>query len=396
MKIGYFDCIGGASGDMLLGTLIDAGASQDAVLEAISSLKLKNWKVDFRRTQRGGISAIKATVTVEKRETVRPANEMLEFIENAALDHSLKKQVTAMLGRLIEVEAQIHGVSTNEVHLHELGGDDTLIDLVGVAAGVEDLGLEIIRVSPLPMARGWIKSAHGPLPLPAPATLALLKGVPIQAMDTDAELVTPTGAVLLTSLASGYGPYPKMTLSQIGYGAGERKLPFPNVVRLLIGETTSERDGLLTEWITVLETNIDDMNPQVYDHLIKQLFVLNALDVTITPLSMKKNRPGAELSVLCKSSQSDVLIECIFTETTTLGIRRHEVERVSLPRHMATVNTRFGQVQVKMSRWKGKNRASPEYEDCRRIASENNVPLIDVMHAAREAALKEIENHPPQ
>ncbi|MCH7587068.1 MAG: nickel pincer cofactor biosynthesis protein LarC [Chloroflexi bacterium] len=394
MKIGYFDCIGGASGDMLLGALIDAGASQDAVLKAISSLNLKNWKVDFKRTQRGGISAIKATVTAEKRQTARPANEMLKLIENASLNRSLKKQVSTILGRLIEVEAQIHGVSAKDVHLHELGGDDTLIDIVGVIAGVENLGLDTIRVSPLPMARGWIKSAHGPLPLPAPATLALLKGVPIQAMELEAELVTPTGAVLLTSLASEYGSYPKMTLSQIGYGAGQRQFPFPNVVRLLIGETTAETDGLLTEWITILETNIDDLNPQVYDHLIKQLFELNALDVTITPLSMKKNRPGIALSVLCKSSQSDVLIDCIFTETTTLGIRRHEIERVSLPRHVVSVNTPFGQVHVKMTHWKGKNRASPEYEDCRRIAAENNVPLIDVMHAARESALIEIEEHP--
>lgn len=396
MKIGYFDCIGGASGDMLLGTVIDAGAPQDAVLEAISSLKLKDWKVDFKRTQRGGISAIKATITAEKRETARPAVELLEILANATLDRSLKKQVTAMLGRLIAVEAQIHGVSTDEVHLHELGGDDTLIDLVGVVAGVEDLELEIIRVSPLPLARGWIKSAHGPLPLPAPATLALLKDVPVQAMEGDVELVTPTGAVLLTSLASGYGPYPKMTLSQVGYGAGQRQLPFPNVVRLLIGETAAVSDGLQTEWITMLETNVDDMNPQVYDHLIQQLFALKALDVTITSLAMKKNRPGVGLSVLCHPDQSDGLIDCIFTETTTLGIRRYEIERVSLPRRVASVNTPFGQVQVKMARWKGQNRASPEYEDCRKIASEKNVPLIDVMHAAREAALKEIEDHPPQ
>ncbi len=386
MKIGYFDSIGGASGDMVLGALVDAGASAAAIQSAVAALQLPDCAVTFEKVTRNALSATLATVRVPKQEAHRHVPDLLEIITRADLPETIKAQAVKIVGRVAEVEAGIHNEPLEQVHLHELGGDDTLADIVGALAGVADLGLEAIYVSPLPMARGFTQAAHGQLPLPAPATLKLLEGVPVYWVETPAELVTPTGAALLTSLAAGFGAFPPMTLGRVGSGAGRKTFPFPNLLRLWLGEAQAPSAGLLLEHLTVLETNIDDLNPQVYDFVSSRLFAAGALDVTLTPIQMKKNRPAVTLSVLCHPDLAEPLLAVLLAETTTLGVRRHTVERLSLPRQIETVSTTYGPIRVKVTWWQGRRRAVPEYADCRQAAETQGVPLQAVLAAARAAA----------
>ncbi len=384
MRIAYFDCVGGASGDMLLGALIEAGASLDVVRSAIARLRLPDCELHTERVMKGALSALQATVKTPRKEVPRHYTDLAAIVASADLPDRIKSKTSAMLRRVAEVEADIHGEAIESVHLHELGGDDTLIDIVGVLLALADLKVERVCVSSLPLACGWTQSQHGALPLPAPATLALLKDVPVRYVEqVEAELVTPTGAVLLTSLADQYGGFPPMTLRATGVGAGRRDLPFPNVVRVLIGE--SESDGLSIETLTLLETNVDDLNPQVYEYVLGRLLEAGALDVTLTPMHMKKNRPATALGVLAPSDRAAVLTGIILAETTTLGVRRQTIERVSMPRSIEMVDTPYGSIRVKVARWGDVERAVPEYEDCRRAAEQRHVPLIAVMDAARSA-----------
>lgn len=385
MKIGYFDSLGGASGDMLLGTLVDAGADPQAICSAVDTLKLPDVSISFEKVMRGYIQATLAKVETPHSPHERHLPELLEIVTRANLDPVVQSGAQAVLERLAEVEAGIHGIPVDHVHLHELGGDDTLADIVGTLAGVRSLGLELIVVSPLPMGRGWGKSMHGALPFPAPATLALLKDVPIKPVDIEFEMVTPTGAALLTHLAKRFGNFPAMTLRRVGTGAGGRELPFPNVLRLWVGDAPENSAGLTVETLWMMEANLDDLNPQVYGHLMGQLFAGGALDVTLTPTVMKKNRPAVTLAVLCKPENWDALTALVIAETTTLGVRREVLERFCLPREMVTVETQFGPVRMKVTEWQGKRRAAPEYEDCARAAEANGIPLVDVMQAARIA-----------
>ncbi len=382
MRIAYFDCIGGASGDMLLGALIDAGASLDVVRSAIERLQLPECEVLTERVMKGALSATQVTVKTPRKETHRHYTDLVAIINHADLPEVIKAKALMILRRVGEVEAGIHQEPIESIHLHELGGDDTLIDLVGTLLALADLKVDRVCVSTLPLARGWTKSQHGQLPLPAPATLALLKDAPVRYVESvEAELVTPTGAALLTSLADQYGGFPSMTLRSIGVGAGRRDLPFPNVLRVLIGEAAD--DGLIVETLSLLETNIDDLNPQVYEHVMQRLFETGALDVTLTPIHIKKNRPAITLSVLCQSDKVTALIKIILSETTTLGVRQQTIERVSMPRSIETVDTPYGSIRVKVVRWGDIDRAVPEYDDCRRAADAHSVPLTTVMAAAR-------------
>ncbi len=386
MRVAYIDCVGGASGDMLLGALVDAGAPEDVVRSIPAALQLPDCAVSFERVMRGALSALQADVVTPHHEEHRHVPELLALVDRAAISERVKQQARTVLQCLAGVEARIHHGSVEAVHLHEVGGDDALIDIVGVLAAVESLQIGQVYVSPLPLARGWAKSQHGALPLPAPATLALLEGVPVRYVDdVEKELVTPTGAVLLKSIAHGFGGFPAMTLGHVGLGAGRRELPFPNVVRVWLGETPAGDDGLIVETLTLLETNIDDLNPQVYEHVLTRLLAAGALDVTLTPMQMKKNRPATQLAVLCQPRDADALLPIILTETTTLGVRRSALERVSLPRSSEMVETRYGPIRVKVARWRDIDRAVPEYEDCRRAAESNGVALIVIMQAAREA-----------
>lgn len=403
MHVAYIDLVGGASGDMLLSALVDAGAAEDVIRSIPAALQLPDCSVNFQRVLRGALSALQAEVTTPQQEAHRHVPGLLAIIDRAAISDRVKQQARSAIERLAEAEARIHHSPIESVHLHEVGGDDALIDIVGVLAALENLQIERVYVSPVPLAGGWTKSQHGALPLPAPATLALLEGVPIRYVDeVEKELVTPTGAVLLASIAYEFGGFPAMTLGRVGLGAGRRELPFPNVVRVWLGESDrgdavgeqvlearvlagaqARGDGLIVETLTLLETNIDDLNPQIYEHVLNRLLAAGALDVTLTPMQMKKNRPATQLAVLCRASEADVLLPIIFAETTTLGVRRSTIERVSLPRSIETVETRYGSLRVKVAHWNSIERAVPEYDDCRRAAEASGAPLQDVMQAAR-------------
>ncbi|MGC8782070.1 MAG: nickel pincer cofactor biosynthesis protein LarC, partial [Anaerolineae bacterium] len=276
--------------------------------------------------------------------------------------------------------------SLDHVHLHELGGVDTIVDVVGCLVGLDALGIERVYASPLPLGRGFIQAAHGQIPLPAPATVALLKGVPVVGSDIEKELVTPTAAALLSSLAAGFGPIPAMTLLGVGYGAGGRDLPIPNLIRLMIGDQATPAH-LGVESVVVLETNIDDLNPQVYDYVMARLFKAGALDVFLEPIQMKKNRPGTLLRVICRAGDTGPLPDILLAETSTLGVRQQTMARVSLRREVRTVETPYGAVRVKIATLgDGSRRAAAEYDDCRRLAEETGATLREIQRAAEQAA----------
>lgn len=386
MKIAYFDCIGGASGDMILAALVDAGLDIEELRARLAALHLKDFTLRTQRVSKNGFSATKVDVVVADDVDERHLAEIQAIVDGSALAPGIKAQANAIFQRMAEVEAGIHGTTLDHVHLHELGGVDTIVDVVGCLVGLDALGIEKVYVSPLPMGRGFIKGAHGNIPLPAPATIALLKGVPIVGSDIEKELVTPTGAALLSGLAAGFGPIPQMTLAALGYGAGGRDLPVPNVVRVLIGEQAT-LGSLGVESVVVLETNIDDLNPQVYDHVMARLFKAGALDVFLTSIQMKKNRPGTLLRVICRADVASALTDILLAETSTLGVRQQIMSRVSLPREVRTVATPFGAVRIKIASLSdGTRRAAPEYDDCRRLAEELGEPLREVYRAAERAA----------
>ena len=385
MKIAYFDCISGASGDMILGALVDAGLSFERLQSDLALLGLDGYKLKSQPVVKNGFKATKVDIVVKEDVPERHLAEILAIVENSQLPGEIKGRATALFTHLAEVEAGIHGTSLDQVHLHELGGIDTMVDVVGAFLGLQSLGIEKVYASPLPLGRGFIRGAHGQIPLPSPATLALLKGIPVVGTELNFELVTPTGAALLTALAESFGPIPAMTLTAVGYGAGGRDLPIPNVIRLLLGEINST-NAAVTETLVTLETNIDDLNPQVYDYLMERLFQNGALDVTLTPVQMKKNRPAVQIWVLCRQSQAAELEAVLFAETSTLGVRRALVERHALERSFQTVETPYGSVQVKIAHLEdGRTRPAPEYEDCKKLAQEMGVPLWEVFRAAQNA-----------
>ncbi len=385
MKIAYFDCPAGASGDMLLGSLLDTGLELSDLQYKLSDLHLQGFKLEARRVQKGGISATQAQVIVQDDKSERHLPEIERYVIDSNLPTRIKNQAIAILHHIGEVESGIHGEAIEAVHMHELGGLDTLVDVTGVLLGLDALGIERVYASPLPLGRGFVKSAHGLLPLPAPATLALLKGVPITGSDLEAELVTPTGAALLAGLAQGWGPIPPMRLIGVGYGAGSRDLPIPNLLRLLLGEAEGENSEV--ETLELLESNIDDQNPQLYEHMLELLFQEGALDAWLTGIQMKKNRPGTLLSILCRPGDTERIASIVFQESTTLGVRWQRLQRIALQREMRTVETPYGPVRVKLARLSGGgSKYSVEYEDCRLLAQKQGVPLREVMQAAERSA----------
>jgi hypothetical protein len=390
MKFGYLDCPSGISGDMFLSALVDCGAPLEAIKESLALLPIQGFEISSKRVNKAGLTATQVDVLVDDQVTERKLAEIINLILQSPLSENIKAKVVEVFRRIGEVEALIHGLEIEEVHLHELGGLDTIIDVVGVLLGMEFLGIERLIASPLPLGSGTIQSAHGTIPLPAPATLALLKGVPIHGSELNKELVTPTGAALLTSLVQEFGIIPAMRLEKIGYGAGKRDLPTPNVLRLLIGEgmePASSNYLLQAEKLVCLECNIDNMNPEIYSYLSERLFDTGALDVSLIPIYMKKNRPGTLVKVLCTEDAAQKLMEIVFSETTTLGVRKYSVDRYSVERHITQVNTAYGVVNVKFSKMGDKTwNYTPEYEDCRRLALQHDIPIRKIYRAAEAAA----------
>lgn len=386
MKTAYFDCIAGASGDMLLGALIDAGLPAAELETELAKLNIDDFHLHVGKVMKNCFSATKVDVHVHDNAPERYLRDIRDVVENSGVSENVKERAMRVFTRICEAEGGIHGMSFDEVHLHEVGGVDAIVDVVGVLAAVELLGIERVAVSPLPMGRGFIKGAHGQIPLPAPATIGLLKGVPIVGSPIDVEFVTPTGAALLVELADAWGPLPAMTLQATGYGAGTRDLVIPNVLRVLLGDSSTSGPWM-SETITELETHLDNDRGETLGHATRRLMTEGALDVVSIPAQMKKDRPAHIVKVLAKPEDADRLENILFEETSTLGIRRTDTRRDSLHRHFDTVDTRFGPITVKVAHLPdGGLRATPEYEDCRKAAEKHEVSLQSVTHEAEHSA----------
>lgn len=371
---------------MLLGSLVDAGLAFDDLRAQLDKLNLFDFTLSAEKVSKNGIAATKVHVSVSDESPERFLRDLRDLIEDSDFSPSVKERAVRVFTRICEVEANIHGMSVEQVHLHEVGGVDAVVDVVGVLAGFEMLDIERVVVSPLPMGRGFVKCAHGLIPLPAPATIALLKNVPVYGSPLEKELVTPTGAALLTELAHSWGPMPAMKLESIGYGAGTRDLDIPNVIRILIGDD-SHRSGWQTETVTELETHLDNETGEVIGHTLRRLMDEGALDAISIPAIMKKGRPAHVLKVMSKPEDADRLEKILFEETRTLGIRRTDTRRDFLHRSFETVATRFGPIAVKIATLPDGNlRITPEYESCREAAGQHGVPLQQIICAAEFAA----------
>jgi len=444
MRIAYLDCFSGISGDMFLGALVDAGVSARLLKETAAALEI-GAAMEISRVDRSGISATKVDVSAgdetdrarepaghEHQHVPRPQHEsephesrhhdhehhphppvpgeasrplphepahgparglkeIGEIIGRARIGETAKKTAIRIFGALGEAEAKIHNLDIEKIHFHEVGAVDAMVDIVCSAVGREALGVDEIVCSPLNLGGGMVQCAHGTFPVPAPATLELLKGAPVYSSGLQAELVTPTGAAIVKTLAARFASFPEMTIERTGYGAGSRNFPgHANVVRLTVGEARPELAAeTLQEIITVLEANLDDLNPQVFGYVMDRLLADGALDVFGMPVQMKKSRPGMLLTVLCKPEHAGKLTEIIFTESSTLGVRRREETRLVLARKFVSVRTEWGEVRMKIASMNGTvTNCAPEYEDCRRIASEQQVPLKTVMNRAMEEYLR--------
>lgn len=384
MKIAYFDCSSGASGDMILGALVDAGLAIETLQAEVAKLGLPGLSLSASPVTRGGIRGTKIHVEAPKASQHRYLKEILSIIDSSGLSSESKENVTRIFRRLAEAEATVHGISPEEVHFHEVGALDAIADVVGAVAGLEALGIERVWLSPLPLGHGTVESAHGLLPVPAPATAELVKGFPVLGSDLEVELLTPTGAAILTTLASGVGPLPPMHLVAVGSGAGSRELPRPNLLRLFVGEADPPVDVQVVESVVQIEATIDDMNPQLYEPLMAQCFEDGALDVTLTPVIMKKGRPGVIFSVLSPPDRLRDLAALLFRESTTIGLRWQTVERMRLGREMLRLPTIFGPVTFKVARQGGRVvNLTPEFEECRLLARSTGRPLKEVMERVR-------------
>ena len=387
MKHAYFDCFSGISGDMTLGALLDAGVPVDQLRAELHGLNLPGWELSAEKVWKNGMAATHAKVFAQDTTTHRSLSTILEIIEKSNLASGVKDRAAAIFRKLGEAEAAVHDVPLEKIHFHEVGAVDAIIDIVGACIGFSALGIESFACSALNVGGGTAKMAHGVLPVPAPATARLLLDKPTYSNGVQQELVTPTGAAIVATLCSHFGPQPPMSVSTIGYGAGTADLEGqPNVLRLMVGEAVEQRAAAESETIRVLEANLDDMNPQIYGYFLEKALAAGALDVFSTPVQMKKNRPGMLVTVLCKPEDEPKFHDMLFAETTTLGVRTYTAERRVLARQWDTVRTSFGEVRIKVARLNGHiQQASPEFEDCRKLAEAKNVPLQRVMDEAIRA-----------
>jgi uncharacterized protein (TIGR00299 family) protein len=370
---------------MILGAIVDAGVPIETLRAKLGKLNLPGYEITALKVARGGISATKVHVCLDEKE--QPARHLADIrgiIESSTLSDPIRQRSIAVFERLASAEAKVHGTTPDNVHFHEVGAVDAIVDIVGAAIGLDLLGITDISASAVNLGSGTIQTAHGALPVPAPAVAELLAGVPCYGSSVPFELTTPTGAAILTSVCSSFGPLPLITPDRLAYGAGGRDIPGqPNVLRMMLGESAARYDE---DRSVIIETNIDDMNPQVYDYLIEKLMQQGAHDVYLTPIIMKKGRPAILLSVLTDPAKTEQVCDTIFRESSSIGVRISEVGRKKLSREIREVETAYGKVRIKVGTRGGEVlNASPEYEDCRRIAEEKNLPLKLVMDEARKA-----------
>ena len=392
MRVLYFDCFSGAAGDMILGALIDAGLPLADLKRALGSLGVNGWDISADRVVKAGISATKFRVHEERhagehRHHHHHLKHIKEAIDRSALSEAGKERAKALFDRLAVAEAAVHNTTVDRVHLHEVGALDSIIDIVGAVFALEWFGADRVVVSPINVGSGVVKTAHGIYPVPAPATVRLLGDAPIYGREVKAELLTPTGALVLTAYAHEFGPMPGMRVERVGYGAGDRDLDgTPNVLRAVLGESATTLSS--AERVVVIECEIDDMNPQIFGVLMDRLQAAGALDVFYMPVQMKKNRPGTLVTIIATPSAREALVDVMFRETTTIGVRFTEMQRECLERETEAVATPMGSVRFKVARRAGRIlNAQPEFEDVARIAAERGVPLKEVQAIVTKAWL---------
>ncbi len=387
MRTLYLDCIGGIAGDMMLAALIETGVPEEALRETLHGLPLKGWEWHTERVEVGAVMARRVRIRVVEEQPHRHLSDVLEIIERTPLSERVRQQAQAVFQRLAEAEAAVHQTTPDRVHFHEVGAVDAILDVVGSCWALEYLGVARIVCSPLPMGRGFTPAAHGHLPLPAPATVELLRGVPTYGIPIEGETVTPTGAALAVALSEEFGPQPPMRWEAIGYGAGSATRPLPNLLRTFLGEAYSGQDAW-GNWqsIVQIETNLDDASPQLLGYLMERALEAGALDIFFTPVQMKKNRPATLVTLLAPPDRAEALMNLLLSETPTLGVRYTLLNRLCLQREVHTVQTPYGAVRIKVAR-AGERilHLAPEYEDCARIARKHGLPLQQVMQIASTA-----------
>ena len=375
LRIAYGDLIGGVSGDMFVAALLDAGLSLAKLKSELKKIPVLRFGLKTSKKTVHGIRAARFEVICGKNDPARSWNQIRLLIGRSKLHPDVKDTALKIFARLAEAEAKVHGIPVDKVHFHEVGATDSIVDIVGAAVAVHELKIEAFHFSPIPLGRGLTRTRHGPLPIPGPATLELLKGLPVKGIDVDDETVTPTGAAIVSALGKSFGAHPAMTVERVGYGAGQKEFAHrPNLFRVVLG--SGGEAGWKEESMLVIETNIDDMNPQFHDYVMDRLFAAGARDVFLAPIQMKKNRPATLLTVICEPTRHAALAEIILQETSTIGVRYYPVSRMVLRRESKKVQTRFGRVAVKLvEQPDGTKRASPEYNDLKRIAAANKIPL---------------------
>lgn len=388
MKIAYFDCFSGISGDMTVGALLNAGLKIETLEKELTKLGLSGYQLEVNKVTKKGISATQFKVKIKEEGVERRFKDILTILEESKLDEEIKKETKKIFFNIAKAESKIHQKDIGEIHFHEIGGLDSIIDITSAVIGIKTLGIDEIYSSALPVGKGFVKCAHGVIPVPAPATLELLKNIPTYSGGIESEMITPTGAAIISTLAKSFGKRPLMKIERIGYGAGEKEFTIPNLLRVCIGEKTLKdenlKDDYVSDEVVLIETNIDDMNPEFYDYIMDQLFSQGALDVFLTPIQMKKNRPAHMLSIIVYEQNLKEILEVLFSESTTLGVRVREIKRLRLNQQNFMAETKYGKIKVKVGMFKGEiKNIAPEYEDCKKMAKQHQVPLKEVYEEAK-------------
>ena len=373
----YLDCHAGIAGDMILAGLIDLGANPNYITEELSKLPLDTFDLSFNHVNKQGINAQHLSINIEESHHHRTAQHIFSMIENSTLPQRVKSRSTAIFNVIAEAEAKIHGMTVADVHFHEVGAMDSIIDIIGSCLALEDLNVDNIYCSPIPTGHGKVNIAHGLYPVPAPATAEILKGIPLASLDVASEMTTPTGAGFAKSLATQFGPLPPCTMTEIGYGAGTKDFDFPNVLRIIQFEENQNTQ----DYVQVLETQLDDMPAEMLGHFIEDALSQGALDVYYTPITMKKSRPAVQLSVICPLSKASFFENYILRQTSSLGVRSYSVRRTILDRDFTTINTDYGKVSIKLGILNGEViKAKPEFSDLQAIADRTQLPLQQIYH----------------
>ena len=395
MKIAYFDCFSGISGDMTVGALLDAGLKIETLEKELKKLGLSGYQLEVNKVVKKGISATKFNVKIKEEGMERRFKDILTILEKSKLDEEIKKETKKIFFNIAQAESKIHQKDIDKIHFHEIGGLDSIIDITSAVIGIKTLGIEEIHSSALPVGKGFVKCAHGVIPVPTPATLELLKNIPTYSGGIESEMITPTGAAIIGTLAKSFGERPLMKVEKTGYGAGEKEFTIPNLLRVSIGEKILKdkkiKDGYVCDKALLVETNIDDINPEFYDYIMDRLFSQGALDVFLTPIQMKKNRPANMLSIIVYEQNLRGMLAVLFSESTTLGVRLREIERLRLAQQNFIAETKYGNIRVKVGMFKGEiKNISPEYEDCKKMAKQHQVPLKEVYEEVKKVAYEKL------